>query len=76
MTPVLMPILFFPVGQSVIIKPAVSGGSMGVGVRNVVDTKENLKALVHEMFGGYRGWNLTADGMIAEEFIEGRNLPY
>ena len=66
--------VFSRLGSPVIIKPAVSGGSMGVGVRNVVDTKENLKALVHEMFGGYRGWNLTADGMIAEEFIEGREF--
>ncbi len=55
----------------IIIKPAVSGGSMGVGVKNVVESKEALVGVLHDLFKGYRGWNLTTDGLIAEKFVEG-----
>jgi D-alanine-D-alanine ligase len=58
-------------GSPVIVKPAVSGGSMGVGVKNVVHTHEELQQQVQHMFDGYRGWNLASDGLIAEEFITG-----
>ena len=58
-------------GTPVIIKPAVSGGSMGVGIKNVVDNKEELTILVDSLLDGYRGWNLNADGIIAERFIAG-----
>jgi D-alanine-D-alanine ligase len=44
---------------------------MGVGVKNVVHTKEQLEQQVNLMFDGYRGWNLATDGLIAEEFITG-----
>jgi D-alanine-D-alanine ligase len=58
-------------GSPVIVKPSVSGGSMGVGVRNVVTTTEGLNEQVQHMFDGYRGWQLTSDGIIAESFING-----
>ena len=58
----------------VILKPSVSGGSMGVGVRNVVNDKAALKEQLHRMFEGYRGWNLSIDGIVAEEFISGREF--
>ncbi len=58
-------------GSPVIVKPSVSGGSMGVGVRNVVCTSEDLNKQVQNMFDGYRGWQLTSDGIIAESFING-----
>lgn len=67
-------LVFEKLGRPVIIKPAVSGGSMGVGVKNVVDNKKDLSKLLAEMFEGYRGWNLTADGIIAEKFISGREF--
>lgn len=59
------------VGSPLIVKPAVSGGSMGVGIRNVVNDEQELQAQVIQMFKGYRGWNLAADGIIAEQFIQG-----
>lgn len=59
------------VGTPVIIKPAVSGGSMGVSVKNVVHTEEELMARVAEIKGGYRGWNLLADGLFVEQFVTG-----
>lgn len=58
-------------GSPVIVKPSVSGGSMGVGVRNVVSTTEDLDKQVQNMFDGYRGWQLTSDGIVAESFING-----
>ena len=58
-------------GSPVIVKPSVSGGSMGVGVRNVVCTTEDLNKQVQNMFDGYRGWQLTSDGIVAESFING-----
>jgi D-alanine-D-alanine ligase len=59
------------VGTPIIIKPAVSGGSMGVSVKNVVNTEEELTTRVEEIKQGYRGWNLLADGLFAEQFITG-----
>lgn len=59
------------VGTPVIIKPAVSGGSMGVSVKNVVHTEEELLKRVDEIKKGYRGWNLLADGLFVEQFITG-----
>lgn len=59
------------IGTPVIIKPAVSGGSMGVSVKNVVQTEEELVARLEEIKKGYRGWNLLADGVFVEQFITG-----
>ena len=58
-------------GLPFIVKPAVSGGSMGVGINNVVETEEEFNAVINSLFDGYRGWNLTIDGLIAEQFIAG-----
>lgn len=63
--------LFAQLGSPLILKPAISGGSMGVGVKNVVNTPEEAKEQIRRMFEGYRGWNLAADGIIAEQFISG-----
>lgn len=63
--------LFDKLGAPVIVKPSISGGSMGVGVKNVVHDEDGLLHLVDKMFKGYRGWHLAADGLIAESFITG-----
>jgi D-alanine-D-alanine ligase len=44
---------------------------MGVSVKNVVNTEEELSARVEEINKGYRGWNLLADGLFVEQFITG-----
>jgi D-alanine-D-alanine ligase len=59
------------VGTPIIIKPAVSGGSMGVSVKNVVHNEEELSKRVDEINKGYHGWNLMADGLFVEQFITG-----
>ncbi len=58
-------------GVPLIVKPSVSGGSMGVGIRNVVSSESEMNEQVQQMFDGYRGWQLTSDGIIAESFING-----
>ena len=63
--------IFKRLGSPIIIKPAVSGGSMGVGVKNVVENEEQLSALLKDLTEGYRGWNLLSGGLIAEKFIAG-----
>jgi D-alanine-D-alanine ligase len=59
------------VGAPIIIKPAVSGGSMGVSVKNVVHTEDELLKRIEEINKGYHGWNLLADGLFVEQFIIG-----
>jgi D-alanine-D-alanine ligase len=63
--------IFEQLGIPVIVKPAVSGGSMGVGIKNVVHNQNQLKEQVDKMFAGYRSWDLAAGGLIAESFITG-----
>jgi D-alanine-D-alanine ligase len=63
--------IFEQLGTPVIVKPAVSGGSMGVGIKNVVHNQNQLKEQVDKMFAGYRSWDLAAGGLIAESFITG-----
>ncbi|MFM7710946.1 MAG: hypothetical protein ACKO5C_08530 [Ferruginibacter sp.] len=66
--------IFETIGKPVIVKPAVSGGSMGVGVRNVVETMNEIREITKSLFAGYRGWNLSIDGLVAEQFIAGREF--
>ena len=63
--------IFELLGSPVIVKPSISGGSMGVGIKNVVHNQTELQEQVNKMFDGYRGWDLAADGLIAESFITG-----
>ncbi|MES1225829.1 MAG: hypothetical protein ABUT20_60685, partial [Bacteroidota bacterium] len=63
--------IFDKLGTPIIVKPSISGGSMGVGIKNVVADQAALQEQVNRMFDGYRGWDLAADGLIAESFIAG-----
>lgn len=58
-------------GSPLLIKPAVSGGSMGVSVKNVVHTDEEAIDRIKELNQGYRGWQLTSGGLFVEQFING-----
>ena len=42
------------IGAPVIVKPAVSGGSMGLGLKNVVNNDNELKKVVDELYSAYR----------------------
>jgi D-alanine-D-alanine ligase len=71
---VLNEAIFTQLGQTIICKPAVSGGSMGVSANSVVTNVEDLKRQVNEIYKGHNGWNLSIDGAIAEAFIAGREF--
>ena len=64
--------IFEQCGPTAIIKPAVSGGSLGLSVRNVVSTPDEAVRCLAELRAGYRGWNLCSGGTLAEKFIDGR----
>ena len=63
--------IFKKLGNPIIVKPSISGGSMGVGIKNVVENKDELHTQIERMFDGYRGWNLSNGGVLAEGFING-----
>lgn len=66
--------IFNRLGSPLIIKPAISGGSMGLTIKNVVHNETELRQRVTELNQGYRGWNFTCGGLIAEQFIKGREF--
>ncbi len=63
--------VFKRLGNPLIVKPAVSGGSLGVGIKNVVSSPAEMKEEVKKLFTGYRGWEFGTGGVIAEKFISG-----
>lgn len=63
--------IFKKLGNPIIVKLSISGGSMGVGIKNVVENKDELHTQIERMFDGYRGWNLSNGGVLAEGFING-----
>lgn len=66
--------LFKEIGEVLIVKPAISAGSMGLTVRNVVSNEAEFSSVLHEMRNGYRGWKLDTGGIFVEEFIKGREF--
>lgn len=69
-----LPGLFDRIGCPLILKPAISGGSMGIGIRNVVHTTGDCAERLSQMRNGYHGWDLSGGGILAEEFIKGREF--
>jgi D-alanine-D-alanine ligase len=65
---------FHALKKPVIVKPAISAGSIGVGVKNVVHTEDELQDLVKDLYKDYHGWKLAAGGFVAEAFIIGREF--
>lgn len=68
------PDLFKKVGKPIIVKPAVSAGSMGISVKNVVTGKRQLKSVLDTLHSGFKGWKLDGAGLLAEQFIIGREF--
>lgn len=66
--------IFKEIGKTLIVKPAISAGSMGLTVKNVVSTEEEFATIVNDMRNGYRGWKLDTGGIFVEEFVNGREF--
>lgn len=56
--------IFERIGTPIIVKPAVGGGSMGLGIKNVVYDEASLETLIQQLFKGYRGWDLSFGGLV------------
>ena len=66
--------LFKSIGDVLIVKPAISGGSMGLTIKNVVSNEAEFSAILNEMQQGYHGWKLDTGGIFVEEFVNGREF--
>lgn len=63
--------LFARIPGPLILKPAVSAGSLGIGCRNVVHTPRELHAQLAALRDGVHGWSLAEGGLFVERFIDG-----
>lgn len=61
-------------GGPVIVKPAISAGSMGVTTKSVVRSAAELREQLQRLRMGYHGWDLTGGGVLAERFVTGREF--
>lgn len=66
--------VFEEVGDVLIVKPAISAGSMGLSIKNVVSNEKEFSSIVNDMQSGYHGWKLDSGGLFVEEFIQGREF--
>lgn len=66
--------IFDRLGRPLILKPAISAGSMGITIKSVVQSDVALLEQVRRMNDGYRGWELTGGGLFVEQFISGREF--
>jgi len=66
--------MFRKTGKPAIVKPAISAGSMGISVKNVVNDLDELKDVLTDIKKGFKGWNLHGAGLLAEQFIIGKEF--
>ncbi|NOT76335.1 MAG: hypothetical protein HOP08_15510 [Cyclobacteriaceae bacterium] len=66
--------LFSEVGDVMIVKPAVSAGSLGLSIKNVVSNETEFNSILNQMQNGYHGWKLDTGGIFVEQFISGREF--
>jgi D-alanine-D-alanine ligase len=66
--------MFRKTGKPAIVKPAISAGSMGISVKNVVNDLDELKDVLTDIKKGFKGWNLQGAGLLAEQFIIGKEF--
>ncbi len=66
--------VFDAIGRPMIVKPAVSAGSMGITCRSVVEDEKALEEQLRVVEQGYHGWDLTGGGVLGERFIAGHEF--
>ncbi len=57
-----------------IVKPGISGGSMGISIKSVVHTIDELDAQIQTLHSGCHGWNTSDRGIFIERFVSGREF--
>lgn len=65
-------LVFKKLKSPLIVKPAISGGSLGLGLKSVVNNADELGNYLNSIVNGYKGWDLSSGGFFIEEFIEGQ----
>ena len=63
--------IFDRLGAPLILKPAISAGSLGIGTKNVVSDEHALREQCATLQRGYRGWALGDGGIFVERFVQG-----
>jgi len=63
--------LFEEISRTLILKPAISAGSLGIGMKSVVRSPQALRAQLKRLHDGYRGWSLAEGGAFVEKFVIG-----
>ncbi|MCC6754035.1 MAG: hypothetical protein IT266_08645 [Saprospiraceae bacterium] len=63
--------IFADLHPPLIVKPAVSAGSLGIGIQSVVHSAEELRTYLLSGNRYYKDWDLFRDGVFVEEFIDG-----
>lgn len=58
-------------GAPLILKPAVSAGSMGITTKSVVSGARELRAQLRALSSGYHGWDVAGGGVFVERFVTG-----
>ena len=58
-------------GAPLILKPAVSAGSMGITTKSVVSAPQELRAQLTKLRKGYHGWDVLGGGVFVEKFVAG-----
>jgi len=58
-------------GAPLILKPAVSAGSLGITTKSVVHTVPALRAALKQLSKGYHGWDVAGGGVFVERFVAG-----
>lgn len=66
-----VPGLFQRLPAPLILKPAVSAGSLGIGCNNVVATPRALHARLAALREGVHGWSVADGGLFVERFVDG-----
>lgn len=64
--------IFKKLKAPLIVKPAISAGSLGLGLKSVVQNSTELAEYLQSIVEGYKGWDFTSGGFFIEEFIEGQ----
>ncbi|MBK9107238.1 MAG: hypothetical protein IPM92_02365 [Saprospiraceae bacterium] len=63
--------VFTKLKPPLIVKPAVSAGSLGIGIKSVVQTPKELEDYLQSGNRHYKTWDLYEAGVFVEEFIDG-----
>ena len=66
--------VFKRIAGPLILKPAVSAGSLGIGCKNVVASRGELNERLAELRNGVHGWSLADGGLFVERYIAGREF--